>query len=76
MLKKQYLKAKKTCKVTFTLPKEAANEAKEVRVVGEFSDWNWETSPVMKASGKEYQTVIELALGRKYEFRYMLDNQK
>ena len=76
MLKKQYQKKKKVAKVTFTLPKEAAAEAKEVRVVGEFSDWKWENSPLMKVAGKEYQTVIELALGRKYEFRYMLDNQK
>lgn len=76
MLKKQYQKTKKVAKVTFTLPKEAAAEAKEVRVVGEFSDWKWENSPLMKVAGKEYQTVIELALGRKYEFRYMLDNLK
>ncbi len=53
MIKKQYLKSKPLCKVTFTLPKEAAAEAKEVRVLGEFNEWNWENGVPMKASKNE-----------------------
>ena len=75
MIKKQYLKSKPVCKVTFSLPKEAASEAKEVRVLGEFNDWNWEIAPTMKASKTEFKATVELAAG-KYQFRYMIDNDR
>ncbi|MEW6602530.1 MAG: hypothetical protein AB1499_16275 [Nitrospirota bacterium] len=39
-LKKQYHKTKNVCKVTFTLPKEAAADAKSVTIVGDFNKWN------------------------------------
>lgn len=76
MIKKQYLKSKPICKVTFTLPKEAAAEAKEVRLLGEFNDWNWDNAPVMKAAKAEFKTTVELETGRPYQFRYMIDNQR
>jgi predicted flap endonuclease-1-like 5' DNA nuclease len=73
MIKKQYLKSKPVCKVTFTLPKEAAYDANEVRILGEFNDWNWEIAPSMKATKTEFKATIELATGRSYQFRYMID---
>ncbi len=76
MLKKDYSKTKNACKVTFTLPKEAAQEAKEVRVVGDFNNWAWEQGLVLKASKTEFSGAIELAAGRNYEFRYLIDNQR
>ena len=38
MLKKQYLKGKPICKVTFTLPKEAAEGTQEVKILGDFNE--------------------------------------
>jgi predicted flap endonuclease-1-like 5' DNA nuclease len=76
MLKKDYSKTKNACKVTFTLPKEAAQEAKEVRVVGDFNNWAWEQGLALKASKTEFSGSIELAAGRNYEFRYLIDNQR
>lgn len=76
MIKKQYSKSKSLCKVTFTLPKEAASDAKEVRVLGEFNDWNWEKAPAMKADKKEFKATLELATGRPYQFRYMIDHER
>ncbi len=73
MIKKQYLKSKPVCKVTFTLPKEAATDAKEVRLLGEFNDWNWLAAPAMKSTKTEFKTTIELATGRSYQFRYLID---
>lgn len=74
MLKKQYLKTKPVCKVTFTLPKSAAEGAGEVKVLGSFNDWKWENGTPMKAGKDEYKAILELETGRSYEFRYMMDN--
>jgi len=73
MLKKQYLKNKPTCKVTFSLPKEAVNGAKEVRILGEFNNWTWEQGVPMKANKAEYKASVELTAGRQYQFRYLVD---
>ncbi|MEM9917162.1 MAG: glycoside hydrolase family 13 [Bacteroidota bacterium] len=73
-LKKQFLKSKASCKVTFTLPKEAVNGGKEVVVLGEFNNWDVETGIPMKAAKAEYKAVLELNPGR-HEFRYLIDKQ-
>jgi predicted flap endonuclease-1-like 5' DNA nuclease len=74
MIKKQYLKSKPVCKVTFTLPISALAGAKEVRVVGDFNNWNWEAGAVMKAGKKEYKATLDLATGCDYEFRYIAED--
>jgi len=74
MIKKQYLKSKPVCKVTFTLPKTAAEGQTEIRVVGDFNNWNWDSATIMQASKTEFKATIELTTGRNYEFRYMMAN--
>jgi predicted flap endonuclease-1-like 5' DNA nuclease len=76
MIKKQYSKTKAVCKVTFTLPIEAAADAGEVKVLGDFNDWSWENGLAMKAGKAEYSAAAELATGRRYEFRYMIDQNR
>ena len=73
MLKKEYLKNKPTCKVTFTLPAEAINGVSEVQVLGDFNNWNHEQGVKMKSVKAGFETTLELAAGRYYEFRYLLD---
>lgn len=73
MLKKQYLKSKPVCKVTFSLPAFAAEGAQEIKVLGDFNDWSWENGITMKAKKDEYQAVAELETGRNYQFRYFID---
>ena len=74
MLKKEILKSKSMAKVTFTLPKEAIAGAKEVRVLGEFNNWDWAAAPVMKTGKTKYTATIQLEAGKTYEFRYLADN--
>lgn len=74
MLKKQVFKSKATAKVTFNLPKKAIEGAKEVRVLGEFNNWDWDKAPVMKSEKTNYTATIELAAGQQYQFRYKADN--
>lgn len=74
MLKKTYSKTKPVCKVTFTLPLEAAKGAKDVRILGEFNDWSWENGYRMKAGKAAFSTNVELEAGKAYQFRYLIDN--
>jgi predicted flap endonuclease-1-like 5' DNA nuclease len=74
MLKKDYSKTKPVCKVTFTLPAEAAQGGSEVRILGDFNDWSWENGYKMKSGKAEFTTEVELAAGKEYQFRYLIDN--
>lgn len=76
MLKKQYSKSKPVCKVTFILPAEATEGGTEVRVVGDFNNWDWNQGVAMQWKKSELQAVVELPTGRNYEFRYLVDNQR
>ncbi len=71
-LKKQFSKSK--CKVTFTLPKNAVAGAKNVKVLGEFNAWNPTNAVTMKAAKNEFKAVVELPVGRDYQFRYLVND--
>ena len=58
MLKKQFQSTKPTCKVTFTLPKEAVNGGKEVKLLGEFNNWNPSKGIKMKASKTDSKLLL------------------
>jgi 1,4-alpha-glucan branching enzyme len=74
-LKKTYSKDAKSCKVTFHLPLETAGGAKEAHLLGEFNDWNAENPKSKMTMGKDgsFSATLSLAIGRNYEFRYLLD---
>lgn len=76
MLKKAYSTTQSVCKVTFSLPIEAAPDAEKVMLVGDFNDWNTQDAPVLKKGKNQFETSIELATGRSYEFRYLIDNKR
>ena len=71
-IKKQYLKSKPVCKVTFTVP---AKEAKKVMVVGTFNDWNAKTSQLRKLKNGTFKGTLDLAKDTSYQFRYIVDNE-
>ena len=72
-VKKQYLKRKPVCKVTFRLNKKQAKSARTVHIVGEFNNWNVSSTPMKKVRKGAFHTVIDLEKGREYQFRYLLD---
>ena len=74
-LTKRYLKSKPTCKVTFRLPKELAEEAKSAAVVGEFNGWSGKTNPMKRLKDGAFTATIELTQGGSYQFRYLLDGR-
>ncbi|MCX6173975.1 MAG: isoamylase early set domain-containing protein [Ignavibacteriales bacterium] len=67
-IKKEYSKDKSTCKVTFTLPKEIAEQFDEIALVGEFNNWDHKAN-LFTSKNKESIT-IELEAGKEYQFRY------
>ncbi|MCE6988191.1 isoamylase early set domain-containing protein [Dyadobacter sp. CY323] len=75
-LSKQFVKSKSLYKVTFTVPAEAAAEAKKVALVGEFNGWNPEEAIALKKQKDgSFKGILELASGE-YQFRYILDDEK
>ena len=69
-IKKQFLKSKPVCKVTFTVP---ADEAKKVAVVGSFNEWNEKATPLKKLKNGSFKGTVDLEAGNSYEFRYIVD---
>lgn len=70
-IKKQYLKSKPVCKVTFSLP---AEEAKSVAVVGNFNEWNSKkATKLKKLKNGTFKGTIDLEKDSSYEFRYLVD---
>jgi 1,4-alpha-glucan branching enzyme len=74
-MKKLYSKNRKTCKVTFLLPKEAVLGAKTVHLVGEFNGWDTDVAPMRKMKNGSFQLALTLAAGRSYQFRYLIDGR-
>jgi len=73
-LKKQYLKSRPVCKVTFRLPKKAARGSRQVFLVGDFNAWSHTANPMQRLKSGEFKLIMELAPKREYQYRYLLDN--
>jgi 1,4-alpha-glucan branching enzyme len=78
MVKKQYLKSKPVCKVTFYFPDEQVSEAveaKSVQLLGDFNDWA-EPKPMKRLKDGRFSVLLELEQGHAYQFRYLVDGQE
>lgn len=74
MITKRFSKDGKKCKATFSLPKEATDEAKEVLLLGEFNNWDLNNPVVMKKQKDgSFKVSLDLKTGRDYQFRYLID---
>lgn len=72
-IKKQYLKSKPVCKVTFSVP---AEEAKSVAVVGSFNEWNTKkATKLKKLKNGTFKGTVDLPSENSYEFRYLIDGE-
>ncbi|HLV37742.1 MAG TPA: isoamylase early set domain-containing protein [Spirillospora sp.] len=72
MIKKQYLKSRPVCKVTFSLP--ADTGAKQAAVVGDFT--GWQPTPMEQLKNGSFKVVLELEQGNDYQFRYLLNGSE
>jgi hypothetical protein len=57
--------------VVFELPEEV--EAESVGLCGEFNEWSPTAHPLSRTEGGPFRVSVELAAGRRWRFRYLLD---
>lgn len=69
-IRKQYLKSKPVCKVTFAIE---AEDAQNVSVVGSFNEWNTEATKLTKLKNGTFKGTVDLEKDNSYEFRYVVD---
>lgn len=69
-VKKQFIKTKPVCKVTFTVEAKDANTA---AVVGDFNNWNPAEGALNKQKNGIFKGVFDVNKDASYEFRYIVD---
>lgn len=69
-VKKQFIKTKPVCKVTFTVE---AKDAQTAAVVGDFNNWNTAEGALGKLKNGTFKGVFEVPKDASYEFRYVVD---
>ena len=69
-IKKQFLKTKPVCKVTFTVNAKAADK---VSVAGDWNKWDTKKAPLKKLKNGNFTGTVNLEQGKNYEFKYVVD---
>ncbi|MCK5023861.1 MAG: isoamylase early set domain-containing protein [Candidatus Aenigmarchaeota archaeon] len=75
-IKKQYLKSGDLCNVTFQLPKEAAPEASNIALVGDFNSWDTNGIPLKKLKNGNFKVTLKLSRGSEYKYKYLIDSNR
>jgi 1,4-alpha-glucan branching enzyme len=74
-LKKQFLKSKNVCKVTFEVASEEI-DAQNITLVGDFNDWNETQLEMKKYKNGKFKAVVNLEKDKEYQFKYLIDGEK
>jgi 1,4-alpha-glucan branching enzyme len=73
MLKKQFLKSKPVCKVTFYAPEEI--DGGTAYLVGDFNDWSESATPMEQLKDGRFKVTLSLDKDQEYQFRYLIDGE-
>ncbi len=71
-IRKQFLKSKPACLVTFKIPETVGDGAEHAHVVGEFNQWSTTATPMKRLRNGAFSATVGLEKGRSYQFRYLL----
>jgi 1,4-alpha-glucan branching enzyme len=71
--KKQFLKSKPICKVSFRLDAADVSGAKKVQLLGDFNNWDKSAEPMTALKSNDFTATLELETGKEYQFRYLVD---
>ncbi len=69
-IKKQFIKTKPVCKVTFSVD---AKDASAVSVVGDFNNWDPAVGALSKLKNGTFKGAYDLNKDASYEFKYVID---
>lgn len=70
-LSKKFLKSKPVCKVKFEVEKDQVENGESIFLVGDFNDWDQNSTPMKKLKSGKYTVTVDLETGRDYQFRYL-----
>ena len=73
-IKKQYLKNKPACRVTFQIHKKMEDDIRNIHVVGEFNNWDKCATPMKNHKNGFFSVSLDLDLNQRYQFRYFIDD--
>ena len=71
MLKKQFLKSKPICRVTFIISDTI--QAETVHLVGDFNQWDEKSTPMKQEKNGQFSVALELKTECEYQFRYLVN---
>jgi 1,4-alpha-glucan branching enzyme len=74
MLKRTAISDGRRWRVTFELPREC--DAASAVVCGDFNDWSTDSHPLTQRKDGRFSVTIDLAAGRSYRFRYLIDGER
>ena len=75
MIEKEPMGTSSHVRVTFELP--SALWVERVNLVGDFNDWDTTATPLTRdRTHDDWRVTVELPVGRRYLFRYLLDGQE
>jgi len=69
-IEKKLLKSKPISKVTFSID---APENEEVKLVGDFNNWDLESHPLKKLKSGTFKITVDLPTENQFEFKYVVD---
>ncbi len=74
-LKKQYLKSKPVCKVTFKVTAKEARGAQKINLVGDFNNWDQQATQMKHLKDNSFTVVVDLQKDNEYQYKYLLDGK-
>ena len=74
MLKKNYSKTRRLCRVTFDLPAEV--NATRASLCGDFNEWSSTANAMELRKDGRFSVTLSLTAGQTYRFKYLLDNHR
>jgi 1,4-alpha-glucan branching enzyme len=75
-IKKQFLKSKPVCKVTFVVSEEEAKGANKIELLGDFNNWNIAEAIKLKSfKNGTFKTTVDLETNQEYQFKYLFDGE-
>lgn len=69
-IKKQFIKTKPVCKVTFSVE---AKEAETAAVIGDFNNWDPKAGELTKSKSGVFKGIFNVDKDASYEFKYLID---